>query len=300
MSYSRARHGKHFLVLHGLTDLKKDPFDFWLTPKGIVLICAVVILLWAGYGFGIAVWFDGIEQASQAGELFGGISALFSGLAFAGLIITLLIQRKELQLQRQEMARMVKEQAETREQVAEQTEQFRIQTDFFKIQIFEKNFFQLIDILTDHINGLALGSGEARLTGRAALERMVDEMVADLREDAKGGCADIFACYEERYRQDINDLGPIFRIFYNILKYIDGAEIQNKRYYSNLFRAQLNNAELCLLYLNGGSSYGRPKLAPLMRKYNVLKHYERGELGEIDALARGFYEGWDFLNPVRD
>ncbi len=280
--------------------MNKDPFDYWLTPKGVILICLAVVLVWAAYGIAAALLTDDLEAASQSGDLFGGISALFSGLAFAGLIITLLIQRKELQLQRQEMSRMVKEQAETRAQVAEQTEQFRIQTDFFKIQIFEKNFFQLIDILTDHINGLALGSGEARLTGRAALERMVDEMVADLKEDAKAGCADIFACYEERYRQDINDLGPIFRIFYNILKYIDGAEIQNKRYYSNLFRAQLNNAELCLLYLNGGSGYGRPKLAPLMRKYNVLKHYESDDLGEIDALARGFYEGWDFLNPVRD
>ena len=280
--------------------MKKDPIDFWISAKGMAVISMIVILAWVGYGLAVVYLFGDLAEASQSGDMFGGISALFSGLAFAGLIFTLLIQRKELQLQREEMARLVEEQAETREQIKEQTQQVAIQTDFFKIQIFEKNFFQLIDILTDHVNGLVLGSGEARLTGRAALERIVDEMIADLKEDAKTEGCQIFECYETRYQHELNDLGPIFRILYNILKYIEESEITNKRYYGNIFRAQLNNAELSLLFLNGGSSYGRPKLAPLMRKYNILKHYESGDLGEIDALARPFYEGWDFLNPVRD
>jgi hypothetical protein len=38
------------------------------------------------------------------GDSFGGINALFSGLAFAGIIYTILLQKKELTLQRQEMA----------------------------------------------------------------------------------------------------------------------------------------------------------------------------------------------------
>lgn len=39
----------------------------------------------------------------QFGDVFGGANALFSGLAFAGLIYTVLLQREELSLQRKEL-----------------------------------------------------------------------------------------------------------------------------------------------------------------------------------------------------
>lgn len=38
------------------------------------------------------------------GDSFGAVNALFSGLAFGGIIYTILLQRKELTLQRQELA----------------------------------------------------------------------------------------------------------------------------------------------------------------------------------------------------
>ncbi|MBQ8437503.1 MAG: hypothetical protein IJX21_02005, partial [Alistipes sp.] len=37
------------------------------------------------------------------GDKFGAVNALFSGLAFAGLIVTLLYQKEELKLQREEL-----------------------------------------------------------------------------------------------------------------------------------------------------------------------------------------------------
>lgn len=40
----------------------------------------------------------------QFGDLFGSINALFSGLAFAGVIVAILLQREELALQRHEIA----------------------------------------------------------------------------------------------------------------------------------------------------------------------------------------------------
>lgn len=40
----------------------------------------------------------------QVGDMFGAVNSLFSGLAFAGLIYTVCLQRKELQLQRRELA----------------------------------------------------------------------------------------------------------------------------------------------------------------------------------------------------
>jgi hypothetical protein len=43
------------------------------------------------------------EIRGQFGDLFGAVNALFSGLAFAGLIYTIQLQTRELDLQRQEL-----------------------------------------------------------------------------------------------------------------------------------------------------------------------------------------------------
>lgn len=37
------------------------------------------------------------------GDMFGAVNALFSGLAFAGIVYTILLQRRELELQREEL-----------------------------------------------------------------------------------------------------------------------------------------------------------------------------------------------------
>ena len=53
-----------------------------------------------------------IEKAGQFGDSFGVITSLFSGFAFSGVLITLLLQRDELKLQRKEIERSTKEQAQ--------------------------------------------------------------------------------------------------------------------------------------------------------------------------------------------
>lgn len=44
-----------------------------------------------------------IAQWGQIGDAFGSINALFSGLALAGVVLAVLLQREELKLQRQEL-----------------------------------------------------------------------------------------------------------------------------------------------------------------------------------------------------
>ena len=50
-----------------------------------------------------------IANAGAFGHSFGIITSLFSGLAFIGIIITILLQREELQLQRRELTENRKE-----------------------------------------------------------------------------------------------------------------------------------------------------------------------------------------------
>jgi hypothetical protein len=83
-----------------------------------VLACAASVGLFGLYGFGMERWafkvatpVHGSDAASngekgdpwtrrgQFGDMFGALNTVFSGLALAGVVTTLLMQRKDLQLQ---------------------------------------------------------------------------------------------------------------------------------------------------------------------------------------------------------
>ncbi|WP_249401932.1 DUF6082 family protein [Streptomyces sp. YIM 121038] len=57
------------------------------------------------------------EKRSQIGDYFGGVSAVFSGLALLLLIFTLLLQQRELRMQRQELALQRAELATSRQEL---------------------------------------------------------------------------------------------------------------------------------------------------------------------------------------
>jgi hypothetical protein len=71
--------------------------------KPLVYLALGVVALWA-ISFLIIVSVVGSwEKRAQLGDLFGVANSLFSGLAFAGVIYTIYLQREELSLQRREL-----------------------------------------------------------------------------------------------------------------------------------------------------------------------------------------------------
>lgn len=62
------------------------------------LVIFVLMLMWMGISH-----IEGTNNRAQFGDMFGVVNALFSGLAFAGIIYTILLQRHELSLQRKEL-----------------------------------------------------------------------------------------------------------------------------------------------------------------------------------------------------
>ncbi len=73
----------------------------WVFAGLIVLICCLWLLYWQL----TERWIDCQEQRGLFGDSFGGLNALFAGLAFAGVIVALFMQRKELKLQREELTK---------------------------------------------------------------------------------------------------------------------------------------------------------------------------------------------------
>ena len=77
----------------------------WL--RTFLYIAAFVVVVQVGGCIGIQHWQD-VERGTF-GDMFGAINTLFSGLAFAALVVTVLMQRDELKLQFEELEKSRKE-----------------------------------------------------------------------------------------------------------------------------------------------------------------------------------------------
>jgi hypothetical protein len=102
-----------------------------------ISIFLFVIFLWGLCWFLVTYFFSSNSNEDwahrgQYGDMFGSVNALFSGLAFAGIIITILLQSEELALQRAELTATRKE--------------FSIQNSTLSTQRFENTFFNLITL----------------------------------------------------------------------------------------------------------------------------------------------------------
>jgi len=94
--------------------------------SGIWIVLVIIILVWASYW----IWVAPLFTESK----FDPLNALFSGLAFWGVIYAILLQRSELALQRKELEL-------TRQEVRGQKEQLEEQNLTMKQQRFENTFF---------------------------------------------------------------------------------------------------------------------------------------------------------------
>ena len=110
-----------------------------------VCICSLwvfswmLIDLWYKHGTG--------DSVGTFGDKFGAINALFSGLAFAGLIMTLVLQKEELEAQREELK-------QTREELEGQKKEFEIQNKTLKCQRFENTLFNMLSLQQEIISNL--------------------------------------------------------------------------------------------------------------------------------------------------
>ncbi len=62
-----------------------------------------VFALWALWWFCVSKFGGCAPEQGQLGDLFGGINALFSGLALAGIVTALVLQSQELKFQKEDL-----------------------------------------------------------------------------------------------------------------------------------------------------------------------------------------------------
>lgn len=112
-----------------MQDIKKKSDQERLHDLYKLLIA--VLVLWLISIFAIPYLYPKLSNRALFGDSFGVINSLFSGFAFAGIIYTILLQRKELSLQRNELALTRIE--------------FKQQNKTLSAQKFENSFFNLLN-----------------------------------------------------------------------------------------------------------------------------------------------------------
>lgn len=256
-------------MTHTQGNLKR--YSSWVDWLGFIIVALVVVLTWYFWAVQFAPMLLGVAPESseqlvklgQFGDLFGGINALFTALAFAGVILTALLQRRELSLQREELE-------ETRAVLADQAKSLRR-------QIFEGTFFQMLRQQHELLASIVLRIPRIELIGRKAIAEMNGQiqghLTVQLPTNATPSLEMIGKEYVSIYREHESHLGPYFRNLYHTFKAVDRSALddEEKVLYANLIRAQLSATELELLSMNCLSEYGR-KFKPLIEKYGVLKH----------------------------
>ncbi len=148
----------------------------------------------------LALYFWYLSSISTAadrgafGDMFGGVNALFSGLAFTGLIYTIYLQMTELREQREELKL-------TREELAGQKEIMAKQSEQITIQNFESAFFQLLKIHNEVISEISVGDAYYSMEGRDAFE--------ELLKHVNSKYSNFYAQVDADYKKSWNDKDTI-------------------------------------------------------------------------------------------
>ncbi len=214
------------------------------------LVLGLVLLVFATYA-GILIWsIWPIEDISVAksgvfGDSFGVLNALFSGLAFGGLLITVLYQREDLGLTKEELKL-------TREEI--------------KAQHLETTFFHMLRLHQDVVTGIDLqrqtNKGQQETKGRdcfRVFRHRLDWPYQEEKKNAPNGeeRAFVTTAYNSLWEQSQSDLGHYYRGLYNVFKYLSEHDFTDKKQYGNIARAQLSDYELVILFYNCLSERGR-------------------------------------------
>lgn len=213
--------------------------------------------------------------SGEFGDMFGVVNALFSGFAFLGVIIAILLQKKELTLQREELE-------QTRGELAGQREQLSLQSATLRKQAFDNTFFQMLNLHHSIVDGIDAQIRNGKETGRDVFKTYYKGMDRHYETTELAKIVDTDerwdAAYERLYGYIQNDVGHYFRNLFQIIEFVHQSDAKDKRFYSSLVRAQLSSHELLLLFYNARNKHGREKFKPLIEQYALLKNMPVNEL----------------------
>lgn len=266
------------------TDDQRTPAERWLARK-----LAYVLVFFVGIAMALAllvlivyvIYFPGpiVADHGKWGEfgdyVAGLLNPAFAFLAFLALLLTLVLQNRELSISSNELANSA--------------HALREQTASLELQNFERSFFALVGLYNENVRAIDLRAQEGNITavGRDCfrifynhrLKKCYDDVLSERR-----GLSDL-AAVQESYSRFFDkwqhEVGHCFRSLYRAFKFVDESDVADKHKYAGIMRAQLSSFELALLFYNSLHPVGA----------GFRKHIERYALLENMRLR-------DLFNPL--
>lgn len=238
-----------------------------------------VVIAWIISFVAVVCWFqpvdsDGVFDIGRFGDAFGSINALFSGLAFLGVIVAIILQRKELKLQREELEM-------TRGVLEDQKEQMGRQAESLEKQNFENTFFNMLSLHNEIASNLqGRNSAKEEILGKEVFNAFHNNMEWDLNilgvssdsEEFSDFCTDFFS-----YRA--NEYGSYFQNLFVIMQWLGSHKLSDTDMYVDILKAQLSSQELLTIFYYCLSDMGMDTLMLFVDESALLEG-----LRDVDLL----------------
>ncbi len=248
--------------------------------------------VWSGFGisvFSIIYYLCKYKEAdfglNLLGDFLGGSVASVWALAGLFLIyVAFLGQNQQLLNQQLEIMYSQLEVKYTRLELVGQKEEMKLQNETLLNQKFENTFFELLTLFNSIVNSLDLRKTIKTIvaTGRDCFETFYKYLTTETRTIIGQNNALVstsmpqaIRAYEKVYNDNKSDLSHYFRTIYHIFKFIDSSNVEDKRRYASIARAQLSSHEQVLLFYNCLHKNGLKKFKPLIERYAIFKNLDR-------------------------
>jgi len=225
---------------------KKEKFAGLIWTSIIIIISCIV--------YGLMIY--DLKDRGTFGDMFGALTALFSGLAFAGIIYTILLQRQELRLQRRELRLSRQE--------------FSTQNSTLKKQRFDNTFFNLLNhhlsvvsAIFFHISRRVEGQGAFSEAYQGIISHTSNTFYQFKQEngiDKKKDISDLEITMLERlldkmtrriFKEMPNDYPLYAQSLYQLLKFLDSSNLldseEERVFYSEIIKDQMTDQEKVMI-----------------------------------------------------
>ena len=151
----------------------------------LAILIIVVVIIWIASALFIIYGLDNWSDRGTFGDLFGAVNGLFSGLAFAGLIYTIVLQKRDLEMQRNEiklnrseLKKSAKAQEMSEKALTEQVEQMKITSKLNALNTII-NYYNLQISSTNHSEEIILKFREKRREAIKEIDVLINRVGDD-------------------------------------------------------------------------------------------------------------------------
>ncbi len=210
---------------------------------------ALVVVLWYIALKATPCWYGAPNSSSEFGDMFGAINALFSGLAFAGVLVALFMQREDLRNQDKEIKK---------------------QNDTLARQQFEATFFGLLKELREVESSVSQGG----ISGPVAFNEIESGFRKALtnyyKSDETNNAENRELLYQLFHSKNLLVLRWI-RIFASAASYLPYCDKNRAGIYATLLSAMLTYRQAVVLMSFCETSEGSLMLKGMCEEYSLLR-----------------------------